>query len=253
VSSLLTALGLLSLLAALAPAVRAAPLPTRAPPAAPTPVSTAAPSFAEAATARHARAQIEYLQPFVAGKAPPGQQPAKSLLQSFLKLYSGGVRPPLDIEAMSFDRSDSGESWLAYAESLYASEEYARAEQALQQLPAEFRSAQSERVESLMLRLAWRGFGKAPLAKSAAIDTRLRFNQILRLGRSAATADGEGRAGALARLRTLAGDAKAAPATRQRARLWIAALALEQNDRRAGLEALAAPAPAPPASRSLDR
>lgn len=192
-------------------------------------------AFGDAMVTRYGQDQLNYLEPFVQSKAPPGKQPVQSLIDSFLKLYERGARPPLDLEALSYDVRGMGDAFLAHAEALYESGDYRQSAIALQSIADQYRQEHSAEVTLLAMRLALRGVDpKVPTALPLRASADMRFNQVLALSRDKAA----GPAQAIKRLRSMAGDSALPPGAQQRAGIWAAQLALSSGDQKGGLESL---------------
>jgi hypothetical protein len=195
--------------------------------------AAAKPEFADAAATRFGGAQLGFFDAFLVAKPPTLEQPAKSLVASALLARSQAGKPPLDPITLTGNPEVSAETWLTYAESLYASGQYEPARQALANIPEGQRRANA-RIDGLLIRLALRGVGK-PVATeiTAETDPYVALNLILATLKSAEPSV------TIDRLERIA-KKKANPAdVRQRARLWMSLLLAQAGEKKDALSALA--------------
>jgi len=191
--------------------------------------------FADAAVGLHGTAQLDFLNAVLAAKPKGAEQPARSLVSSFLYANSVELKPPMDLSSLARDVALAGEAWMAHAESLYSQEQFAQAGEALSRIPEGYRRNAAARVESLQVRLALRGVGKPPGPQAAtATDLLLPLNLAL------ASLRAGDRAGGIRQLKVLLANAANPAEMRHRASLWLALLFSEVSDQREVLQALSA-------------
>lgn len=198
------------------------------------PAVAAEPGFAEAAAGVHLDPQLRYLDGFLSAKPKATDNPARSLVDSYMYVNSLETRPALSFDALAGDPLIAGEAWMAQAEALYAEGAFARALAAVAAVPDAYRSAHPQRHESLRLRLALRGKDPVVAMPVPQGDPLLAFNEILAL-----MTQGSAPAG-LQRLAQIADDSRQSAATRDRAALWLALFAAQSGDRAGAMTRMAA-------------